>query len=277
MRNGVRGLQQDSKKFSSSCCCGVIASALLMLSFGCGADPAEKQNLSAGYTALDTRQYDEAIQRADQQLQDHKDDEGTAEALYLKGRAYEQRAKPQGPAAGNDLATAAGLYQQALTLSPAPKLEGYIHTSLGNVLYWRDDYAGALQQFSSAYDLLETPDLKSFVLYRAGICQQRMGRFDLADQSFAAVQSRFPASDAARRAHDHLGFHNFTVRLATFRTFQDTQNAVAMLRKEGTMPQRTTDSQGHSIISLGPVQTYAQAESLKTRFSLQYPDAVIVP
>ena len=258
-------------------CCGGVGLLMVLLAAGCGADPAEKQNLSAGYTALDTHQYDEAIRRADEQLQQHKDDEGTAEALYLKGRAYEQRAKPMGPQAGGDMATAAGLYQQALTLSPAPKLEGFIHTSLGNVQYWRDDYASALQQFSSAYDLLETADLKSFVLYRAGLCQQRLGRFDLADQSFAAVQSRFPGSDAAKRSHDHLGYRNFTVRLATYRTFQEAQASVATLQREGVTPARATDAQGHSVISLGPVTTYAQAESLKTRFSGQYPDAMILP
>ncbi|MBV8780814.1 MAG: hypothetical protein JO353_05390, partial [Phycisphaerae bacterium] len=189
MRNGFR----IAVNTSALILCGCLA-------FGCAADKAEKENLTAGYSALDSRQYDQAIQLADKQIQQNKDDEGTAEALYLKGRAYEQRAKPQGQQAGSDLMLAAQCYQQALLHSPAPKLEGYIHASLGNVDYWRDDYSGAVRQFSAAYDLLDGSDLKSFVLYRAGLSQQREGMFDLADQTFAAVQSRFPNTDAARRA-----------------------------------------------------------------------------
>ena len=243
----------------------------------CAADPAEKSNLTAGYASLDSHQYEDAISRADQQIKNRKDDEGTAEAFYLKGRAIEQRAKPQGPQAGGDLGEAAQCYQQALLLSPAPKLEGYIHTSLGNVDYWRDDYANALRQFSSAYDLLESPDLKSYVLYRAGICQQRAGQFDLADQTFSAVQSRFPGSDAARRAHEHMGYHGFMLRLATFINPQGAQKAAGQLRNEGVTPEVTTDKMGHSIVSLGPARTFSQAESMKVRFSGQYPDAVIVP
>jgi tetratricopeptide (TPR) repeat protein len=250
----------------------------IFLSTGCTPDIVEKENLTAGYSALDSRQYDDAINHADQQLGKSQDGEVSAEAYYLKGRAFEQRAKPDVRGATSDLDMAASYYQHALTLNPTRSLEGYIHASLGNVEYWRDDYGGALRQFSAAYDLIDTPDLKSFVLYRAGLCQQRLGQFDVADKSFQAVQDRFPGTDAANRARDHMGFHNFNIRIATFSSIQSADMAVQALQSSGIgLVQRKLLPNGECVVLLGPQGTYTEALAMKTRIAGQYANAVIIP
>jgi tetratricopeptide (TPR) repeat protein len=252
----------------------IFSTALL----GCTQDQNEKDNLTAGYNALDSRQYDDAISHADDQLTKSSQGESSAEAFYLKGRAYEQRQKASPRQSTSDLETAASYYQQALTLSPAPPLEGYIHASLGNVDYWRDDYIGALQQFSAAYDLVDSPDLKSFILYRAGLCQQRMSQFMVADKTFKAVVERFPGTNAAARAHDHIGFRNFKIRVATFSSSQAAELALQNLRVTGFSDVNRTDlPNGQSILLVGPEATYTQALAMKTRVLPQYPDAVIIP
>jgi tetratricopeptide (TPR) repeat protein len=256
--------------------CGVLCCAAFLS--GCSPEVGDKDNLTAGYNALDSRQYDDAISHADQQLAKSQGGEGSAEAFYLKGRAYEQRAKPDIRGSNSDLDTAASYYSQALTLQPAPLLEGYIHASLGNVYYWRGNYAAALQQLSSAYDLVDSTDLKSFVLYRAGLCEQREGQFEVADKSFKAVQERFPGSDAANRALDHQGFRSFSVRVATFSTPQAAELALQSLRASGVGDvQRKDLSSGRSILLVGPEGTYTEAIGMKVRVASQYPDAVIVP
>ena len=247
---------------------------------GCTAQSpeADKDNLTAGYNALDSRQYDDAINRADTQLTKSDGGESSAEAFYLKGRAYEQREKANPTQAHSDLETAASYYQQALTLNPAPSLQGYIHASLGNVNYWRDDYITALQQFSVAYDLVDSPDLKSFILYRAGLCQQRMGQFDLADKSFQAVQQRFPGTDAANRAREHQGFRSFSVRVATFSSAQAADLAMQALRVTGLSDVERRDlPNGRSIVLVGPESTYTEALAMKARVVTQYSDAIIIP
>jgi tetratricopeptide (TPR) repeat protein len=250
----------------------------MMLSGGCTPEQGDKDNLTAGYAALDARQYDDAISHADAQLIKSQEGEGSAEAFYLKGRAYEQRAKPDVRGANSDLDTAASYYSQALTMSPARSLEGYIHASLGNVYYWRDNYSAALQQLSVAYDLVDSPDLKSFILYRAGLCEQRMGQFTVADKSFDAVQQRFPGSEAAARARDHEGFRSFNVRVATFSTAQAAELALQSLRGTGVGDvQRKDLSNGRSILLVGPEGTYTEALGMKIRVAGQYPDSVIVP
>jgi tetratricopeptide (TPR) repeat protein len=255
---------------------GVVC--LFAFSAGCSPEQGDKDNLTAGYSALDSRQYDEAINRADQTLSKSQQGESSAEAFYLKGRAYEQRAKPDVRGATSDLDTAASYYQQALTLGPAKSLEGYIHASLGNVDYWRGDYSAALQQLSAAYDLVDSPDLKSFILYRAGLCEQRMGQFEVADKSFKAVEERFPGSEAANRAREHEGFRSFSVRVATFSTPEGAELALQSLRGTGVGDvQRKDLSNGRSILLVGPEATYTEALAMKVRVAGQYPDAMIVP
>jgi tetratricopeptide (TPR) repeat protein len=269
----MRYLRLSKLIFATGMLVGLAACAV-----GCTADPGEKETLSAGYGALDSRQYDQAISHADDELSRSQQGEGPAEAFYLKGRAYEQRAKPDARNSNSDLETAFSYYEQALTLNPAPSLQGYIHASMGNINYWRDDYVGALQQFTAAYDLVDSPDLKSFILYRAGLCQQRMGQFGVADKSFKAVQERFPGTDAANRAREHQGFRSFVVRVATFSTPQAAELALQSLRITGVSDiQRRDLPDGHSAVFVGPEGTYTEALAMKTRVSGQYPDAMIVP
>jgi tetratricopeptide (TPR) repeat protein len=247
------------------------------LAGGCATDQGAKDNLTAGYTALDARQYDDAINHADETLTKSPSGESSAEAFYLKGRAYEQRAKPDVRGASSDLETAASYYQQALTLSPSRSLEGYLHASLGNVDYWRDDFYGALQQFSLAYDLIDSTDLKSFILYRAGLCQQRLGQFNVADKSFQAVQDRFPGTEAATRAHDHQGVHDFNVRVALFSNVQAADSAVAALSSMSVNTYKKMLPNGQYVVLVGPEGTYTEAMGMKARVAGQYPDAMIVP
>src|SRR4051794_3411379 len=58
---------------------------------GC-VDQSGRQSLQNGYAALDSRQYDQAITEADNFLAKSPQGQGSADALYLKGRALEERA-----------------------------------------------------------------------------------------------------------------------------------------------------------------------------------------
>src|SRR5215471_4972796 len=85
---------------------GLIAA----LSVGCAADSATKENLNAGYAALESQKFDEAISRADEQLARTPQGAGSADALYLKGRALEQRVKANPAEARSDLDQARQAY-----------------------------------------------------------------------------------------------------------------------------------------------------------------------
>lgn len=246
------------------------------LLIGCAQDKQAKAELTEGYAALDAQQYDQAISQADAYLNAHPTGAGTAEALYLRGRAFEIKVARNPGEAKSNLQSARSAYIEALSRNPAPKLEALIHTSLANVAYFQDDYANAAQEWTIAYDKLDDESTKSWVLYRIGLCKQRLNQFSDADQIFANVQQRYPNTDPARRAKEHQGARSFSVQLATYASAASADTAVASLARDGVKATKQAAA-GRTVVVAGPFSSYQQALSLKARYATTYPDAIIRP
>ena len=108
-----------------------IVGLIILTLAGCATD-ATKQNIQAGYRALDEQQYDEALSAADKQLQNSPRGPGAADAWYLRGRALEGRTAANHAQANANFSAARDAYQQALRLKPAQPLEARIHAGLAN-------------------------------------------------------------------------------------------------------------------------------------------------
>jgi len=240
-------------------------------------DASNKVNLENGYRALDARDYEQALNNANSYLQNDPTGKGAAEAFYLKGRALEGQAVAS-PAQGQANYTAArDAYLQALSQNPNPKLMGLLHAGVGNTSYWLEDFDAAARNWSQAYDEVEDPTAKAFILYRVGLCVQRMGDFAGADTRFAHVQQQYPGTDAATRAQEKQGFKEFNVQVATFANALTANSTVGQLQKDGFVVRKGTDARGMTIVSVGPFQNYAQATAIKNRIAAKYPSAIIVP
>jgi outer membrane protein assembly factor BamD (BamD/ComL family) len=280
---------------------GLAASALLLLllsATGCGgkgaraarrpASPSATASapiaagsfpLDPGYAALEQRNYNAAIAQADAFLASQPHGEGTAEALYLKGRGFEGKnaAGVSEPEAKANLQAARDAYVEALGMNPRQPLLSYIQASLGNVAYFQDDYPTAIAQLTASLDGLDKPEVKAWALYRIGLSHQRVGQFQQADQAFAAVQQQFPGTEPARRAQEHQGARAFYVQLATFASAAPADRAVADLKKQGVTAASVAGPAGRAVLRAGPVASYSQAQYLRARFLDKYPDALIVP
>jgi TolA-binding protein len=258
---------------------------LLVLTIGCAPKTPKttashaQPILDAGYIALENQQYADAIAKAEEFLSTNPAGPGSAEALYLKGRGFEGKntAGVSTTEAADNLQAARVAYIQGLELNPREPLKSYLHTSLGNVCYFQDDYASAIGQLKVAYDKLDNEDVRAWVLYRVGLCQQRLGDFDQADRTFASVQDKHPDTIPAQRAREHAGARSFQVQLATFSNPTLAEDAIADLRRQGVAANRVMDSQGRALIRVGPIGSYTQAQYVKARFATKYPDAFILP
>jgi TolA-binding protein len=255
----------------------IFVAMVFALAFGCGVDPKDRDALNAGFQALDQRQYDQAIQQSDEYLQTNSKGEGAAEAYYLRGQAFEQREAPSYREARANYEAARNSYNAALDLKPSTKLEGELHTGLGNVAYWTDDYAAAYQEWQKASELLEDPARKAYVVYRMGLSMQRLNRFEDADRLFAQVQQQYPGSEAAGRAKAKQGVRGFMIQLATYGNPSSADAAMQQLGKLGIRAGKIKNDKNQTIVSIGPVSTYQQAQQIKSRFAQQYPDALILP
>jgi tetratricopeptide (TPR) repeat protein len=251
---------------------------LCLLLCGCAAQQDNVKTLRGGYDALNARQYDTAITAADQVLAASPRETLPAEAHYLRGRVFEERAVA-GAAVPANLQNARDEYVTALGLPHKPDLEGRIRAGAANVAFAQEDYATALQQWSAAYDKLEKPEDKLQALYKMGRAAQRLGRWDEADKYFNAVQEAAAGTDLASKARQLTGARGFVVQLATFADPKGTDAAVTDLRKQGIIAQHVIDPANRALhlLRVGPLPTYADARSLKSRFAAVYPNAVILP
>jgi tetratricopeptide (TPR) repeat protein len=247
---------------------------------GCAATPSTRTTLNEGYGALRQNQLDQAQAAADKVLAADASGRGAADALYLRGRVFEERARE---AEGNPkevialLNEARSSYVRALALRPETKLDAGIRTQLANVAYFQEDFATAAREWEAAYPNLASPSDQAWALYRCGLSRQRLGKFQEADAVFAAVQQHYPGTDPAKRAAQRAGARSFNVQVGIFSDAANARKLIEALRAQGYNPQRSNDPAGKQIIAVGPVPTYEQAKVLQSRLAGQYPGTIILP
>ncbi|MCC7350445.1 MAG: SPOR domain-containing protein [Phycisphaerales bacterium] len=253
--------------------------AMILLAGGCASNsnPRVNNDLAGGYQALGLQQIDSALASADAYLARTPHGPASAEALYLRGRALAARVASNEAESKANLQAARVAYVQALQLEPRQPLEAYIRTSLANVAYFQDDYQTAYQQWSAAYERLENKDLQAWVLYKIGRSLQRLGQFDQADRTFIAVQKQYPGSTPAQLSREAQGQRQFYVQLATFNSASSAGRAADAVRRMGITPIVTSNSASQHILRIGPYASFQQANSVRSRFTSEYPDALINP
>ena len=91
------------------------------------------------------------------------------------------------------------------------------------------------------------------------------------------MQQEFPNTVPAQRAREHQGARGFTVQFATFANAATAQSAMDSLRRDGVAPTAAPDAQGRTVVRVGPLNSFQQANMLKQRYAASYPDALILP
>jgi tetratricopeptide (TPR) repeat protein len=254
----------------------LLPTALCLLS--CASQQDNIHKLREGYDALNAHQLDLAMTAADQVLAASPKETLPAEAHYLRGRVFEERAVA-GISVASNLQSARSEYITALGLPHKPDLEGRIRAGAANVAFSQDDYVTAIQQWTSALDKLEKPQDKLQCYYKMGRAAQRLGRWEDADKYFAVVQESAEGSELAIKASQLSGAKGFVVQLATFADARQADVALADLRRQGIIAQNVIDPADRSkhLLRVGPMGTYAEAKGLKARFAVVYPNSVILP
>jgi len=246
-------------------------------------NPAGRQQLQQGYQAIAQNDYEGAMRAAEQFLHDHPQSTGgTAEALYLEGRVYEHRAtteEAQGRQSESkmDLQTARSTYVRALSLPAEPRVTALIHAGVANTAYFQDDFSTAMNEWAVAYPQIQQQEAQAWILYRIGVCQQRLGRFDQADRSFTQVRQQFPSSEPAKRAVSHQGAKAFYVQVGAFADTANADKTVASLQSQGFRASKLAPQPNRQEVVVGPAYTYADAKALRGKLVGAYPGAMIEP
>jgi tetratricopeptide (TPR) repeat protein len=278
MRNS-EGFSEGTQRHTRFAVSALVAIACAVAP-GC-VDVAARQQLNDGYTALEGGQYDTAYADATAYLAKNPSGVGSAEAYYLEGRVYEQRAQdarysPSPAQMRANLTAARDAYGRGLALKPTPKVQSLLHSQIANIAYYEEDYETASREWQTAYQNAEPDTVKAPILYRIGLCQQRMGRFAEADRSFTLIRQQFPDTEAAGKAAAHLGARAFFVQVGVFADAANAEKAAGALRQQGFPTSRAVDA-GRQIVRVGPLTTYTDAKGMKSRLAGLYPGAIIQP
>jgi tetratricopeptide (TPR) repeat protein len=249
-----------------------------------GCTPPDKKATNGGpplrraTAALAAKDYPAVVRAADEQVAAQGNSpKSLAQAYYLKGQAIEARPKATPSAATSDLAAARTLYEQALAQKPAEAMEATLRSAIANVAYFQDDFVTALGNWNAAAKNLPDPDSRAWAMYRIGLCQQRLGRFDQANKTFEQVQRTYPKTEQARRAKEHAGTNAFRVQVATLGRPEAIERLVRDLRAKGLATSKRTDMQGRTVVAIPDLPSYQAAKEARAKVLGDYPDALILP
>lgn len=264
----------------------ILLALLLIALTGCSSQPSSRKQLAFAYAALQQRDYDAAFAQSSEYLARHPDGAGAAEAWIVQGRVHEAKAEQAGAAKRPDdaraqLTAAANAYLRAIGAKPAPAVEGLARSGLANAAFHLDDYTTAVREWGLAFPLVADADAKAWILYRVGVCQQRLGWFDMADRSFTQLRQQYPSADSgqpAARAAQRVGHRAFFVQVGTFDSPANADRVVQTLARQRLPAARDTDpATGRHVVRVGPAATWAEAETFQSQVTATYPDALIVP
>jgi tetratricopeptide (TPR) repeat protein len=242
-----------------------------------GCQTGDQKAMKAAAEALKEEDYDQATILANEALDESPKPDVAAEALYIRGRAYEQRPVSSRSALQANMQAARSAYVEALKRNPPKKLGTYIHASLGKVALYQDDFPVAIQQLSLAYTELDDKDLRAAALYHLGKAQQRAGQFLPADKTFVEVMTQYDGTPWARKAGEARGARAFYVQLGVYKNTSSAAAAATALNQRGLPPTWFRDTQQRYLLRTGPFASYTQAQQMRQRTTDLFPDATIVP
>jgi tetratricopeptide (TPR) repeat protein len=252
----------------------------MSLAAGCASGPTAKDNLATAYREFESPHpnYAQVADAADAYLKEQPTGPAAADALYLRGRALEEKGQKDASSPQKDFAEAYNYYSQALAQNPRPGLAALIHVAMGNVLYFQDRYSAAIHELTNGLARLERDADKAWTLYRVGLCYQRLGHWEEADKQFVAVQQQYPNTPQAMRAREHQGARAFYVQVASYAAPAQADATTAELKKQGLPAQRFVDtSRNVQLVRVGPMNTYEAAAATKQKIWGRYRDAIVVP
>jgi len=255
----------------------ILASLVISMIWLGGCSSAAQQSLRQGTQALEEKNYDDASEYASEVLGTVESGPVRAEALYLRGRSFEGRAAETPNEMAWNLKAARIAYTEGLKNTPGKKLESYLHTSLGKVCFFQEDYAAAEQELRIAYDHADSDEQRQPILFFMARAQQRRANFRDADVNFGLLIEQHPQSDWAKKAQEVRGARAFYVQLGAYSSAANADAAAVALRRRGVNPIRLIDSRGRQLLRTGPCATYDQANQLRKRLADAYPGAIIVP
>lgn len=233
----------------------------------------QRMCLADGERALREKQYSRAIERMSTFLEQVRNPPEVARAYYVRGMAR---------ALSGQRAWAYADLQRAVTETRDPQVTWQPQAMLGVLCFEDDNWDAAARAFKAAVDKMPASPPQDALLFRLGLCAERMGRWSAATSQYRLILQRFPrgvyAAAAARRTQ--LGADHFAVQCGVFSRSENANQLVARLRAEGlqvySRPEPRQDGSSYVVLE-GRYASYQDANQALGRVRGYVPDAVLWP
>jgi tetratricopeptide (TPR) repeat protein len=254
---------------------GSVAGLFALLT-GCTQGLTRQQQLwlADGKRHFERKAYRRSIESLTRFLNEVRDQPEIGEASYIRGMSYAQAGDR--PAAYADLGRAAAMKTQSDTVWRASVVLG--------TLYFEDRHWNeAARHFHEALVRMPPEKPRDAVLYRMGLCQERMGRWSAARPYYSELLAKFPRSGFADGARRRLrqNAQNFAVQCGAFRTRAFAERRNAELRQKGLETYIQEVVRGKTplyVVLAGRYTSYDEAVAAQRAIKRDFvPDAVLWP
>ena len=254
--------------------CGIGALVAFSMLAGCaGLPPAQRQELVRASELYTQGHYHSAAAKLNKLIEEHGQAHEIAEAHYLRGLCQLKGRMPQ---------HSADDFKQAICKSRRKDLTARSRASLAALAFKAGKWEQAGDLYAQALPDLPDEAPKNKILFSAGLCLQRIGRWKEARQKFNELLHKFgngPLADDARRmvSWDHP---YYAVQVAAFAGTDSASRVVRDLRQEGLdATQEYLPRNGRSlwIVMAGRYPTYKDAVLGLKHVNRSHPDAFIIP
>jgi len=242
---------------------------------GCTTLPeAERQSLIAASDMYRRGEISSATARLDRLISNYGQTVEIAEAYYLRGLC---RTK------GRELAGASEDFEQALSKSKRDDLTARARASLATIAYKQGNWAKAAELYTAAIPDLPDRPPKDEILYGAGICLQRIGKWREAAFQFGRILSKFRGRPIAADARRTAGWPHeyYSIQLGAFQNADNAEQAVRSFRAKGVAAVRSENlpRNGYAmwVVMAGRYRAYAEAAAALPQLRRIQEEAYIIP
>lgn len=229
--------------------------------------------LDAGRTEYEAKRYTSAIARLTEFIEAVPGKPETTEALYLRGMSNALSGQRSRGYADLETAARNGDNRDASWRA---------NVVLGTLRFEDANWAGAAENLRLAAANMPPLSPRDTVLWRLGLCYERLGRWSEAQNCFRELVSKYPSSSygdgATRRIR--LAAENFAIQCGSFTQPENAANLRLQLQRQN-LAAYTNREQGPNgvryIVLVGKYSTYTEAQRNLAVVRAQAQDAIIWP
>ncbi|MBN2447486.1 MAG: SPOR domain-containing protein [Phycisphaerae bacterium] len=249
---------------------GLCTASLLV---GCAGQTLNEGWLEAGERSYEAARYDEAITKLTQYIESDPPAEDLGRAYYVRALSF---------AKSNRRSLAHEDLLHCFQTARDPDVVWRSCVLLGTLYYEDEKWANAAHAYTGAITRMQEAPPLDDVLWRLGVCHERMGQWGQSRTDFQRLVLQFPNSRLANDARRRLAISadHFAIQCGVFSSQTSADELTRQLARQGMSAytrREPRDGALKNVVLVGRYTTYEEAWQDIARVRQYVPGAVIWP